>query len=118
MDEMVMNLENVAEAAETVAEVAEKAVEAVSMIPEKKGVLLPTGGAIALGVAGITGGGFALYLGARKAAALIKDFREYRKAKKNGAVAPAEDAKIKGDDGKTESAEADVVETKKEESAE
>ena len=109
MDEFNINL--AADTAEQVAEtVADAVTEVVTPAVAKNGVTLPTGGAIALGVSGAAGAGILAYFGVKKAVAGIKDFREWRKLKKNGAVAKAEDAKVTDEAGNTETVEAEVIE--------
>lgn len=106
MDEMNLNL-----AAETATETVNAVAQAVeSAVPATKstGVTLPTGGAIALGVTGVAGAATLAYIGGKKAVAAIKDFREYRKLKKRGALAKAE-ATEKSADGTEKPVEAEVV---------
>jgi len=106
MDEMNLNMATEA-ATETVNAVAQ-AVESAVPATTKSGVTLPKGGAITLGVAGVAGAATLAYIGGKKAVAAIKDFREYRKLKKSGALAKAE-ATEKSADGTEKPIEAEVV---------
>ena len=106
MDEMNINM--TAEAATETVNAVAQAVESAVPATKSTGVTLPKGGAIALGVAGLAGATTLAYIGGKKAVAMVKDFKEYRKLKKRGALAKAE-ATEKSADGTEKPIEAEVV---------